>query len=240
MSREEFESFLREKAGEIMNKAADKLFDELADKVAGEKEEDGLEAAGNEGMSKMKKEGERQKEIQRAAAVPEAKIVQVRVSPRLQKSGEHVLAKAQERAAKRNLEFDGGNSHYISPFTVNRDIALDCLQQIGIDVGDNSDDKISCVQNLLACELEREDVEFDGLEQVGFDSDSDDDNFEMFELKALKSLCGEMMEEVFDESSFPLSSELDDYKRKGKSHAKSCLGRTCRNRGIKVSKRCAK
>jgi hypothetical protein len=75
---------------------------------------------------------------------------------------------------------------------------------------------------------------------VGFDSDSDDDNFEMFELKALKSLCGEMMEEVFDESSFPLSSELDDYKRKGKSHAKSCLGRTCRNRGIKVSKRCAK
>jgi hypothetical protein len=58
-----------------MNKAADKLFDELADKVAGEKEEDGLEAAGNEGMSKMEKEGERQKEIQRAAAVPEAKIV---------------------------------------------------------------------------------------------------------------------------------------------------------------------
>jgi hypothetical protein len=74
------------------------------------------------------------------------------------------------------------------------------LQQIGIDVGDNSDDKISCVQNLLACELEREDVEFDGLEQVGFDSDSDDDNFEMFELKALKSLCGEMMEEVFDDN----------------------------------------
>jgi hypothetical protein len=41
------------------------------------------------------------------------------------------------------------------------------------------------------------------------------------EKNALRSLCGDLMEEVFDESSFPLNSELDDFNRKGKSHAKS-------------------
>jgi hypothetical protein len=41
------------------------------------------------------------------------------------------------------------------------------------------------------------------------------------EKKALTSLCGDLMEEVFDESSFPLNSELDDLNRKGKFHAKS-------------------
>jgi hypothetical protein len=55
-----------------------------------------------------------------------------------------------------------------------------------------------------------------------------------------KILCGDLMEEVFDESSFPLSSELDDFNRKGKSHAKSCLNKTCKIKRVKFSKKGAK
>jgi hypothetical protein len=57
---------------------------------------------------------------------------------------------------------------------------------------------------------------------------------------ALTSLCGDCIEEVFDESSFPLNSELDDFSRKGKSHAKSCLSKTCKIRRVKFSKKGAK
>jgi hypothetical protein len=68
------------------------------------------------------------------------------------------------------------------------------------------------------------------------DGDSDEQNIETFELKALKSLCGELTDEVFDESRIPLNSELEDYKRKGKSHAKLCLKKTCKIRNAKTLK----
>jgi hypothetical protein len=57
------------------------------------------------------------------------------------------------------------------------------------------------------------------------------------EKNALRSLCGDLMEELFDESSFPLNSELDDFNRKGKSHTKSCLSKTCKIRRVKFSKK---
>jgi hypothetical protein len=48
------------------------------------------------------------------------------------------------------------------------------------------------------------------------------------------------MEEVFDESSFPLSGELDNITRKGKFHAKSCLKKTCKVRRAFFSSKGAK
>jgi hypothetical protein len=48
------------------------------------------------------------------------------------------------------------------------------------------------------------------------------------------------MEEVFDESSFPVSGELDNITRKGKFHAKSCLRRTCKLRRAFFSSKGAK
>jgi hypothetical protein len=66
--------------------------------------------------------------------------------------------------------------------------------------------------------------------------DSEEDFGEEFEKRALRSLCGDLVEEGFDESSFPLNSELDSFKRKGKSHAKSCLNKTCKVRRLKFSK----
>jgi hypothetical protein len=40
MSKEEFEAFLRAKVGEILNQAADRVFEEVADWVLGEDEEE--------------------------------------------------------------------------------------------------------------------------------------------------------------------------------------------------------
>jgi hypothetical protein len=62
----------------------------------------------------------------------------------------------------------------------------------------------------------------------GFESEVE--SVDDFERIALKSLCGDLMEEVFDESSFPVSGELDNITRKGKFHAKSCLRKTCKLR----------
>jgi hypothetical protein len=70
--------------------------------------------------------------------------------------------------------------------------------------------------------------------------ESEEESVEDAERKALKSLGGELMEEIFDESSFPLNSELDDFTRKGKSHAKSCLKKTCKLRRAKFSNKGAK
>jgi hypothetical protein len=48
------------------------------------------------------------------------------------------------------------------------------------------------------------------------------------------------MEEVFDESSFPVNGELENITRKGKFHAKSCLRRTCKLRRAFFSNKGAK
>jgi hypothetical protein len=72
----------------------------------------------------------------------------------------------------------------------------------------------------------------------GFESEVE--SVEDFERKALKSLCCDLMEGVFDESSFPVNGELDNITRKGKFHAKSCLRRTCKMRRAVFSNKGAK
>jgi hypothetical protein len=74
-----------------------------------------------------------------------------------------------------------------------------------------------------------------GFHEEWWDYESEEESVEDVERGALKSLCGELMEKIFDESSFPLNSELDDFTRKGKSHAKSCLSKTCKIRRSKFS-----
>jgi hypothetical protein len=75
------------------------------------------------------------------------------------------------------------------------------------------------------------------FEQDWVDYGSMENSWENLENFALRTLCGDLMEEVFDESSLPLNSELDDFNRKGKSHAKSCLSKTCKIRRVKFSKK---
>jgi hypothetical protein len=231
----EFEAFLREKAVEILNKAADKAFDEIADKVMQEEEEGQQEISAE--MVLKENEAVVADKIREATAVPEASKLQVRSSPRLQRSkDENVMAKAEERAAKRNLEFSGGTPHSPSLLSVNNSNSSFLMQQIGINLGNNSQDRDLNFLFALDNSLIPNDVDFGESDREWGMSDSEED-VGALELNALKNLCGEVMEEVFDESSFPLKSELDNFSRKGKSNAKSCLRKTCKLRRVFVSKK---
>jgi hypothetical protein len=94
--------------------------------------------------------------------------------------------------------------------------------------------------NLLGLGSGGDDCEVESFNSVWVDTDSEEERLEKLELKALRSLCGDLVEEIFDESSFPLSSELDEVGRKGKSHAKSYLNKICKSKRVKFSKKMAK
>jgi hypothetical protein len=87
MSKKEFEAFLRAKVEEILNKAANGVFEELVDIVMGE-EEDGQqekEVLGDGGLSGGDKEVEMGDRVREAVPVFEANKVQIKASPRLQR-----------------------------------------------------------------------------------------------------------------------------------------------------------
>jgi hypothetical protein len=170
MSKKEFEAFLRAKADEIANLATDRVLDEVVDRVMDEEEDRKFqrEVLGDGVVSGGDMEMERGDRVREAAAVSEAVKVQVRTSPRLQRSkDEHVLAKAEERVARKNLEFNEGNPCSPSLLSVNKDLALDCLQQIEINLGVFSVEKDSNLYILLELELEREVGELGGLSRIG-------------------------------------------------------------------------
>jgi signal recognition particle GTPase len=141
MSREEFEAFLKAKAGEILDKAAETVIEDLADKVMGEADV-AVQEVEKLVEGEMVGEGAevaREERLLVAAAVPEATRAQIRASPRLQRSkDEHTLAKAKERVSRRNLELSEGTSSPAPLFSVNRDLAITCLQQLGINLGNSS------------------------------------------------------------------------------------------------------
>jgi hypothetical protein len=175
--------------------------------------------------------------IREVAAVPKTCKGQTRASPRLQQSrDEHILVKAKERAAKKTLEFKDGMSPSPPLLPVSSDLALHCLQQLDLNLGSSD-----LVQNNNLCNLldrgkggEMSELGDSDNEWLGWDSE--EDSCEEVEKRALRSLCGELVEEIFDESSFPLNSELGGFKRKGKSHAKSCLSKTFKIRRVQFSK----
>jgi hypothetical protein len=152
MSREEFEAFLKAKADEILDKAAKTVIEDLADKVMGEADEavQEVERLAEGEMDGVGSEVVREERLLVAAGVPEATKAQIRASPRLQRSkDEHILAKAEERVAKRNLELSEGISSFAPLFSVNRDLAMTCLQQLRINLGDSSVEKDKNLFDLL-------------------------------------------------------------------------------------------
>jgi hypothetical protein len=232
MSEEEFEVFLRKKVEEIVNKAADNLFDEIVDEVMGEKEEGQQGQQGalvDGGKSKGDIEDSLDGRQKKAAAIKEACNSQVRSSPRLQGSrDEHTLAKAEERAARRNLEFRGGTPISTPLLPDNCSNILNVFKGLGVNVRESSLVRDHNLISLLDLEVEKEVVEEGEENRFWTDFESDEEILENLERDALKSLCGEMMEEVFDETSFPLNSEISGLTRKGKFRAKSCLRKTCK------------
>jgi hypothetical protein len=234
MNEEEFEAFLKKKAKEILDVAAVQVIDEVADKVMEEKEEEGLLFGTEiEGVDEHNLE----KRVDKMAAISEASMGQVRSSPRLQRSkDEHTLARAEERAARKNLEFGGGMLSSNSLSNVDKSFALGCLQLLGISCGVSDLTKFDNVQKLLDSDLVPEKLEQGLGVHFELDSGSEEDNIEELEINALRNLCEEMTEEVFVETSFPLNCELNGHMRKGKFHAKSCLKKTCKIRRANRSK----
>jgi hypothetical protein len=51
------------------------------------------------------------------------------------------LAKAEGRAARRNLEFSEGIPSSAPFCSINRDLTIDCLQQLGFNLGNSSLEK---------------------------------------------------------------------------------------------------
>jgi hypothetical protein len=255
MSEEKFKLFLKQKAKEIMDMSVDRVIDEAADKVLaenGEVESEGTRVEEKEVGEEMMLDpivpgGEQylatggdskgkttDRSVEEAARIPEMSA-NVRSSPRLVGAkNEHTLIRAGERMAKRNLEFGGGMPSTISDFTLKPYIVANNLHQLGLCLGSENLDVSSNIEHLLSLESVRgeEGLGFSGFE--GGYSESEEESIEHIEANALKALCGDLMEEVFDEEFFPLNSELNGKARKYKSHAKSCLIRTCKERRNKI------
>jgi hypothetical protein len=90
------------------------------------------------------------------------------------------------------------------------------------------------VQNLLerGAVLERPSAEF-GVGE-GYFSECDSVNSEEFERKALDYLCGDLMEEIFDEDSYHLKGDSIVVQRK--PGAKSSRKRASRKLKVKINK----
>lgn len=64
--------------------------------------------------------------------------------------------------------------------------------------------------------------------QDAFDFDSDEEYSELFEQETVKKLCGDLVDEVFDEDSYQNLQGCFDFQRKGKFGAKSLKRKTCK------------
>jgi hypothetical protein len=76
------------------------------------------------------------------------------------------------------------------------------------NLGVSSVEKDINLYNMLELESEKEVGEWGGLNRIGENTIARRRVGRTWRKKALRSLCGELMEEVFDESSFPLNSDL--------------------------------
>jgi hypothetical protein len=98
------------------------------------------------------------------------------------------LAKAEERVAMKNLEFSEGNPCSTSLLSVNKDLALDCLQKIGFNLGEYSVEKDNNFYSLLEPDSGREVGEVGGFEHDWVDFDSEEESGENME-NLLKEAC---------------------------------------------------
>jgi hypothetical protein len=140
---------------------------------------------------------------------------------------------------RKNLEFGGGTPCLSPSFLCsgNKHRVVDCMQQLGVLLGESDVDKNHSFLELVNVDIERETWEREVADQSWVASNCEEEDTEDLEMNALKSLYGELWEEVYDESGFPLNSELDGYTRKGKFHYKSCLRKTCKVKRVNFSKK---
>jgi hypothetical protein len=246
---------LDEAADKVMAEDMEELGEGAREKGAAEGEEmqidgklpDGVQYVADQGGSK----GNVSKtKIDEAARIPEM-AANVRSSPRLAGArNEHTLIKAGERMAKRNLELDEGMPSNTSDFSLstnvaahnlqqsvlslNADVAAHNLQQIGFLVGLNGSKVTNNVEELLSLESERGELGLGVSDSEDLCSEDEEETIESLEANALKMLCGDLMEEIFVDENVCLKAERKRSGRKNRSHAKSCLIKTCKERVVRT------
>ena len=171
-----------------------------------------------------------------AALITEVVQSPARASPRLAGvTAEHTLVRAERMMQSRNLEFSKGNKtsdpDYVIPFPN----VVDNLRDLGLGVGKNSGASFeenvrnlmndTFVNNKPSSVLGEVEDEFSDIELVNSDT---------FEKKALDFLCGDLMEEIFDEDSYHLSSDLKTVQRK--PGAKSSMKGASRKLKVRINK----
>jgi hypothetical protein len=249
MSMDEFNLFLREKAKEIVGMSMDIVLDDLANKVMEEGDEElsnsrlnnselglvGAEAGKNaigttEGLSGSVEIKKNELKVMASAAILEASTPQVHSSPRLAGvTDEHAMDGAQRRAAAKDGDPSNGTCSSVShdfPFCeLINGIGLNCLHpketierslQSCLEVGLVSDQKVEVEGG-------------DPFDQVRF---SDAENLDNLEQLAVKSLCIELLEELYDDHYDQLSCDFNVVGTARKPCAKSRKRQACRVRTL--------
>jgi len=159
--------------------------------------------------------------LESAAVIPEVLMSPLRASPRLASaSDEHVLLKAERRATEKNME---GNPLNNSLFFLDNNNVASNLKLLGVKALSSSVDKLcSSVFNHKPQLLDKDNWEEEFVES------EEEESVEELERLAVKELCGELLEEVFDEDSVLVRRKKGDGGKKNKSGAKTLKRKTCR------------
>lgn len=175
-----------------------------------------------------------------AALIPEVVHSPLRASPWLARvAAEHTLVRVERLVQSKNQGCNRGNNQNDPSCLLPLSNAVDNLQALGLRVGIKSKTPFEMnVQDLV------EDVSVSnsphsvwGIGDLEL-SDSESVNSENFEWKALEFLCGDLMEEIFDEHSYHLSSDLKTVQRK--PGAKTSRKRASRKLKVRINKISAK
>jgi len=135
----------------------------------------------------------------------------------------------------KNLEGNKGNHQADHSYSIPLSIAIDNLRALGVGPGTiNGDSFEGSVQNLVQDALASEQpglILGEGEEDC---SDIESVYSGSYEKKALEFLCGDVMEEIFDEDSYHLSSDCRTVQRK--PVAKSSRIKASRKLKFKINK----
>lgn len=167
-----------------------------------------------------------------AAAIPEVLNSPARASPRLaQSTEEHTLSRAERRTTIKNLESMEGKSSCNSFCSFDLNDAVSNVRQLGVVFGFCESEMVSSVKEIFDLEAARVSTasNFDKCEVLSQETDSEVESIENIESRAIKQLCGELLEEVFDDDSYHLSYDSEAVLKRSKSvSAKSRKRKTCK------------
>ena len=162
-------------------------------------------------------------ELKMVAAIPEVVSSPLGASPRLAKhADEHILQKTARRTAERNLEDMKGNSNCPSLFSLDKNVVASNLTQIGVSLVPSSIDNF--------CKNAFSTINLGNLESLEWDFpvSDEDESLEEIECLAVKELCGELWEEIYDEDNVYIRRKKGDGRKKNKSSAKPLKNKTCK------------